>query len=69
MMKIGDIVRVGNGDNYYIAVVTEINEEEEMVCVKDITQIEDNIQPMRCVEIATVDEIINELRSLYGFFY
>lgn len=67
-MKVGDIVRVGTGDHYYIAVVTEINEDEEMICVKDLSQIEDNIQPMRCVRAATVDEMQNELRTIYGFY-
>ena len=63
----GDIVRVGLGD-YYMAVVTDINEDEEMVTVKDITQIEDNIQPMRCITKATPFECAEELRSLYGFY-
>ena len=63
----GDIVRVGLGD-YYMAVVTDINEDEEMVTVKDITQIEDNIQPMRCITKATLEECAEELRSLYGFY-
>ncbi len=67
-MKVGDIVKVGYKDNYYMAVVTEINEDEEMVCVKDITQIEDNIQPMKCVTPASEQEVVDELRSLYGFY-
>lgn len=65
--KIGDIVRVGLTDHYYMAVVTDINEEEEMVMVKDLSQIEDNIQPMYCVRKATIEEIIEELRSIYGY--
>ena len=67
-MSVGDIVKVGTGDHYYLAVIAEINEDEEMVRVKDITQIEDNIQPMRCVRKATVDDMVNELRSIYGYF-
>lgn len=67
-MNVGDIVKVGTGDHYYLAVVTEINEDEEMVRVKDFTQIEDNIQPMRCVKKATVDDMVNELRMIYGYF-
>lgn len=67
-MKVGDIVKVGLGDNYYLAVITEIDEDEEMVRVKDLSQIEDNIQPMRCVRKATVDDMVDELRSIYGYF-
>ena len=67
-MKVGDIVKVGLGDHYYLAVITEMDENEEMVRVKDLSQIEDNIQPMRCVRKATVDDIIQELRSIYGYY-
>lgn len=68
MIKKGDIVKVGTINSYYLAVVTEINKEEEMVCVKDISQIEDNIQPLRCIEKATIGECIDELRALYGYY-
>ena len=67
-MGIGDIVRVGLGDHYYLAVVTEINQEEEMVRVKDLSQVEDNIQPMWCVRKANIAEMVDELRSIYGFY-
>ena len=67
-MKVGDIVKVGLGDHYYLAVITEMDENEEMVRVKDLSQIEDNIQPMRCVRKATVDDMIQELRSIYGYY-
>lgn len=67
-MKVGDIVRVGLGDNYCLAVITEMDENEEMVRVKDLSQIEDNIQPMRCVRKATVDDMVGELRSIYGYY-
>ena len=69
-INVGDIVLVGynTGNSYYMAVVTGINEDEEMVTVKDITQIEDNIQPMRCITKATLEECADELRSLYGFY-
>lgn len=68
-MKVGDIVRVGspNGGRYYLAVVTETNELEEMVRVQDLSQIGDNIQPMSCVSEATVYDMVNELRSIYGY--
>ena len=67
-MGIGDIVRVGLGDHYYLAVVTDINQEEEMVRVKDLSQVEDNIQPMWCVRKANIAEMMDELRSIYGFY-
>ena len=68
-IKVGDIVRVGIRDHYYyLAVVTEVNEDEEMACVKDLTQIEDNIQPFRCLRKATLDECIDELRGIYGYY-
>lgn len=67
-MRVGDIVKVGLGDHYYLAVITEMDENEEMVKVKDLSQIEDNIQPMRCVRKATVDDMIQELRSIYGYY-
>jgi hypothetical protein len=67
-MKAGDIVKVGLGDNYYLSVITEIDENEEMVRVKYLSQIEDNIQPMRCVRKATVDDMVGELRSIYGYY-
>ena len=69
-IKVGDIVLVGyNTDNsYYMAVVTDMNEDEEMVTVKDISRTEDNIQPMRCITKATLEECADELRSLYGFY-
>ena len=64
-IKVGDIVI----DNYYyLAVVTEVNEDEEMACVKDLSQIEDNIQPFRCLRKATPDECLDELRSIYGYY-
>ena len=67
-MKAGDIVKVGNGNAYYIAVVMEVNEEEEMVRVQDFSQIDDNIQPMRCVHKATIEDMVNELRLIYGYY-
>ena len=67
-MKVGDIVKVGLGDNYYLAVITEMDENEEMVRVKDLSQIEDNIQPMRCVRKATAEDMAGELRSIYGYY-
>ena len=67
-MRVGDIVKIGTEDHYYLAVIVEINEDEEMVRVKDLSQIEDNIQPMRCVRKATVDDMIQELRSIYGYY-
>ena len=67
-MKVGTIIRVGLGEHYYMAVVTEINELEEMCRVQDLSQIEDNIQPMRCVREATPEEMADELRSIYGFY-
>ena len=67
-MNVGDIVRVGTGDHYYLAVIAEVNEDEEMVRVKDITQIEDNIQPLRCITKATTEDLIEELRTLYGYY-
>ena len=67
-MNVGDIVKVGLGDHYYLAVITEINEDEEMVCVKDLSQVEDNIQPMRCVRKATAEDIADELRRIYGYY-
>ena len=67
-MITGDIGKVGNGDHYYLAVLTEVDELEEMVRVKDLSQIEDNIQPMRCVRKATMDEITDELRTIYGYY-
>ena len=67
-MNVGDIVKVGTGNHYYLAVITEINEDEEMVCVKDLSQIEDNIQPMRCVRKATAEDMANELRRIYGYY-
>ena len=67
-MKIGDIVKVVNKDAYYLAVIMEINEPEEMVRVKDYSMLEDNIQPTRCIEPATGEEVIDELRMIYGFY-
>lgn len=67
-MIAGDIVKVGNGNHYYLAVLTEVDELEEMVRVKDLSQIEDNIQPIRCVRKATIDEITDELRTIYGYY-
>lgn len=66
-MNSGDIVVVGTGEYYYMAVITEINEEEEMVVVQDLSQIKDNIQPMRCRK-ATAEEMMEELRNIYGFY-
>lgn len=68
-MSVGDIVKVGTRDHYYLAVITEINEDEEMVRVKDITQIEDNIQPMRCIKKATADDMAKELKRIYCGYY
>ena len=67
-MKVGDIVKVGFGNDYYLAVITEIDENEEMVRVKDLSQIEDNIQPMRCVRKAGAEYMIQELRRIYGYY-
>lgn len=67
-MKIGDIVRVGLGSVYYLAVLTEINEDEEMCVVKDLSQVEDNIQPLRCIREVTAEEMADELRSIYGYY-
>ena len=69
-IKVGDIVKVGypDADSYYMAVVTDMDEDEEMVTVKDISRTEDNIQPMRCITKATPEECADELRSLYGFY-
>ena len=67
-MKVGDIVKVGLGDHYYLAGITEMDENEEMVRVKDLSQIEDNIQPMRCVRKASADDMVDELRRIYGYY-
>lgn len=67
-MGIGDIVRVGVGDKYHLAVVVDVNRDEEMVSVQDLSQIKDNIQPMRCVRKATVGEMTEELRRIYGLY-
>ena len=67
-MKIGDIVRVGLGNTYYVGVLTEINDEEEMCVVKDLSQVEDNIQPLRCVREVTAEEMADELRHIYGYY-
>lgn len=67
-MKKGDIVKVGFGKDYYLAVITEMDENEEMVRVKDLSQIEDNIQPMRCVRKASADDMTEELRRIYGYY-
>lgn len=67
-MNIGDIVVVGTGEYYYMAVITEVNEEEEMVVVQDLSQIKDNIQPMRCIRKATAEEMMEELRNIYGLY-
>lgn len=70
-IKVGDIVLVGystDASSYYMAVVTDINEDEEMACVKDLSQIEDNIQPLRCLTKATLSECVDELRSIYGYY-
>ncbi len=67
-MKKGDIVKVDFGNHYHLAVITEIDEDEEMCVVKDLSQIEDNIQPLRCVREATADDIADELRSIYGYY-
>ena len=67
-MKVGDIVRVNECNSYYMAVITDINEKDGIICVKDITKIEYNFQPIKCIEIATEFEIADELRSLYGFY-
>lgn len=68
MIKVGDIVRVGNKTCHYIAVITELNELEEMAVIKDLSQIEGNIQPLRCLEKATLLDCVDELRSIYGFY-
>lgn len=65
MIKVGDIVKVGKK---YLAVVTEVDELEEMVRIQDISQIEDNIQPLRCITKATLSECVEELRSIYGYY-
>ena len=67
-MKVGDIVRVGLGNHYDLAAITEMDENEEMIRVKDLSQIEDNIQPMRCVRKATADDMAAELRRIYGYY-
>ena len=68
-MKVGDIVVVGvNKYTSYMGVISEINELEEMARIKDISGIEDNIQPFRCLRKATPEECEDELRSLYGYY-
>ena len=64
-MKKGDIVRVGFG-NHCLAVIMEINEDEEMCVVKD-SQIEDKL-PLRYVREATAEDMADELRSIYGYY-
>ena len=65
MIKVGDIVKVGKK---YLAVVTEVDELEEMVRIQDISQIEDNIHPLRCITKATLEDCVDELRSIYGYY-
>lgn len=70
-IKVGDIVLVGyntDASSYYMGVVTDLNEEEEMACIKDLSQVEDNIQPLRCLTKATLGECVDELRSIYGYY-
>lgn len=67
-MQIGDIVTFWNknDDAYYMGVVMEIN--EDMITVQDIKHNQYDV-PSDKVRFADDDDILEELRCLYGFYH
>lgn len=65
-MKVGDIVKWYGNDHYYICVVMEIN--NDTVFVQDESQEQYEV-PISEVKLATVEEMAEELRLIYGFYH
>ena len=66
-IKVGDIVEVDFGDRAYMAVVMEIDNDEEMVCVQGLNN-EQEIHPLRIVHKVKPEQIVDVLRCIYGYF-
>lgn len=64
-MKRGSIVKVGAGDIYFMAVITEISENKAKL--KDLTGGEITCL-LDYVEEATAEDMADELRAIYGFY-
>lgn len=65
MFDVGEIVIVNEPYDYYMAVVTKV--DGKILHIKTIAQEEDAVCACDC-ERATVHDIVEEIRCLYGFY-